>query len=44
MVYLEKAYAQHSNILITLKVEPRMDALRSDVRFQDLLHRVHLSD
>jgi TolB-like protein/DNA-binding winged helix-turn-helix (wHTH) protein/Tfp pilus assembly protein PilF len=44
LVYLEKAYAQHSNILTTLKVDPRMDALRGDVRFQDLLHRVHLSD
>ena len=43
-VYLEKAYAQHSNILTTLKVDPRMDPLRSDARFQDLLHRVHLSD
>ena len=43
-VYLEKAYAQHSNILTTLKVDPRMDALRDDVRFQDLLHRVHLGD
>ena len=41
--YLEKAYAQHSNTLTTLKVEPRFDPLRSDPRFQDLLHRVGLS-
>jgi len=44
LVYLEKAYLQHSNILATLKVEPRMDALRDDARFQDLLQRVHLAD
>jgi TolB-like protein/DNA-binding winged helix-turn-helix (wHTH) protein/Flp pilus assembly protein TadD len=41
--YLEKAYAQHSNTLTTLKVEPRFDPLRSDPRFQDLLRRVGLS-
>ena len=42
--YLEKAYLQHSNILVTLKVEPRMDALRDDARFHDLLQRVHLAE
>ena len=41
--YLEKAYLQHSSILVTLKVEPRFDPLRSDPRYQDLLRRVGLA-
>jgi len=40
---LEKAYSQHSNLLVTLKVEPSYDPLRSDPRFQDLLRRVDLA-
>lgn len=42
--YLEKAYSQHSTIVITLKVEPRFDWLRGDARFQDLLRRVSLAE
>jgi TolB-like protein/lipoprotein NlpI len=41
--YLEKAYAEHSNILVTLKVEPRFDQLCGDPRFQELLRRVGLA-
>jgi DNA-binding winged helix-turn-helix (wHTH) protein/Tfp pilus assembly protein PilF len=41
---LEKAYSEHFGILITLKVEPAFDPLRSDTRFQDLLRRVGLTD
>ena len=33
-VWLEKAYTQHSNTLITLKVEPGYDSLRSDRDFK----------
>ena len=43
MDWLEQAYVQHSNTLVTLKVEPRFDPLRSDARFQDLLRRVRLA-
>ena len=39
---LEKAYAQHSNGLTALKVDPIYDPLRGDPRFQDLLRRVGL--
>jgi TolB-like protein/DNA-binding winged helix-turn-helix (wHTH) protein/Flp pilus assembly protein TadD len=41
--WLEKAYAQHSNAMTTLKVEPRYDILRSDPRFQSLMRRVGLT-
>jgi TolB-like protein/DNA-binding winged helix-turn-helix (wHTH) protein/Flp pilus assembly protein TadD len=40
--WLEKAYAQHSNAMTALKVEPRYDVLRTDPRFQDLMRRVGL--
>jgi TolB-like protein/DNA-binding winged helix-turn-helix (wHTH) protein/Tfp pilus assembly protein PilF len=42
LLWLEKAYAQHSNAMTTLKVESRYDPLRSDPRFQDLIRRVGL--
>ncbi len=40
--WLEKAYEERSNWLVFLKVEPRLDTLRADPRFQDLLRRVGL--
>lgn len=41
--WLEKGYAQHSNLMTTLKVDPVFDPLRGDPRFQDLLRRVGLA-
>jgi hypothetical protein len=42
MRYLEMAYRKHVYWLIYIKAEPRLDPLRSDPRFQDLLKRMHL--
>jgi tetratricopeptide (TPR) repeat protein len=41
--WLEKAYADRDFYLIYLKVDPRLDPLRGDVRFTDLLRRVGLA-
>ena len=40
--YLEKAVDQNKFTLITLKVNPRYDRLRSNTRFDDLVSRVGL--
>ena len=41
---LQKAYSEHSGVLVTIKVDPHYDPLRDDPRFQDLLRRVGLAD
>ena len=40
--YLEKSYEERSHWLIYLHIDPSMDDLRSDARFQDLLKRIGL--
>jgi len=40
--YLEKSYEEHSHWLIYLHIDPSMDGLREDPRFQNLLSRVGL--
>jgi len=39
--WLEKAYEERARMLVMLKVEPRLDPLRSDTRFQNLLQRMN---
>lgn len=41
--WLEKAYRQHSPMMIWLKVDPRFDPLRRDPGFENLLRRVGLA-
>lgn len=38
--WLEKAYEDRHPWLVMLQVSPKMDGLRSDARFENLLHRV----
>ena len=40
MTWLERAYEERDPLLINVKAEPRLDPLRSDPRFPDLLRRV----
>jgi eukaryotic-like serine/threonine-protein kinase len=42
MECLEKSYEEHSHWLIYLHMDPGLDALRSNPRFQDLLQRIGL--
>ncbi len=40
--YLQKSYEEHSHWLIYLHIDPSMDGVRDNPRFQDLLRRVGL--
>jgi TolB-like protein/DNA-binding winged helix-turn-helix (wHTH) protein len=44
LALLQEAYAQHSPALTNIKVDPKYDPLRRDSRFQELLHRISLTD
>ncbi len=43
LAFLSQAHEEHSGWIAYLKVDPRLDLLRGDVRFVDLLRRVRLS-
>jgi adenylate cyclase len=38
--WLERAFQEHSEMMLWLKVDPRFDSLRQDFRFNDLVRRV----
>ncbi len=40
--WFQKAYEERSRALVFLRVDPRLDPVRSDPRFQDLLRRIGL--
>jgi hypothetical protein len=40
--YLQRAYDEHDWAMVVLAVEPRLDPLRSDPRFQELVRKVGL--
>ena len=40
--WLQKAFEEHSYWLSTLKMDPRLDSLRSHPRFHDLIRRIGL--
>lgn len=42
--WMENAYDGRSECMIPLKVDPRLDSVRSDPRYQSLLRRVGLAD
>jgi TolB-like protein/DNA-binding winged helix-turn-helix (wHTH) protein/Tfp pilus assembly protein PilF len=44
IVWLEKAYAQRSDELVSLRVNPAYDPLRGEPGFQELLRRLRLQD
>jgi tetratricopeptide (TPR) repeat protein len=44
LALMEKAFREHSGFLVQLKVDPLLDPLRPDPRFQDLLRRLGLSE
>jgi hypothetical protein len=37
---LEQAFREHSDMLVYVKVDPRIDSIRSDPQFADLMRRV----
>lgn len=42
LAWLEKAFEERSDLLTWVNVEPMMDDVRSDPRFQDLIRRIGL--
>ncbi|HEY3837590.1 MAG TPA: winged helix-turn-helix domain-containing protein [Bryobacteraceae bacterium] len=43
LTWLERAFQEHSSWMVKLKVDPRLDPLRKEKRFTDLLFRVGLT-
>jgi hypothetical protein len=43
-VWLEKAYEKHDGRMFLLKVDPAMDPLRDDPRYDDLVRRMNFPE
>ena len=43
LAWLERAYEERDYLLVMLRIDPRLDGLRPDPRFRDLLRRVGLA-
>ena len=41
--WLQKAYQEQNDLLVTLKADPRFDGLRSDPRYTELVQRIGLA-
>ena len=41
--WLDRAFEERSSWLASLKIEPLLDSLRSDPRFNDLVRRMNLA-
>jgi TolB-like protein/DNA-binding winged helix-turn-helix (wHTH) protein/cytochrome c-type biogenesis protein CcmH/NrfG len=44
LAWLEKSYAARQADLISMKIDPALNSLHDDTRYQNLLRRVHLAD
>jgi len=40
--WLDRGFERHDSSMVYLKVHPRLDSLRGEPRFRDLLHRMRL--
>jgi len=40
--WLEKAYDEHDQTLVWIKVHPRLDSVRGDARYENLLRKMNL--
>jgi TolB-like protein/Flp pilus assembly protein TadD len=43
LAYLEKVFSERSYYVVWLNIDPVFDRLRTDARFQDLLHRIGIA-
>jgi hypothetical protein len=41
--WLETGYREHEALMVFLKIDPRLDDLRDDRRFEDLLRRMNFT-
>jgi len=41
MAYLEKAYEERCDVITGIKIEPLLEPLRADPRFQELARRIN---